>query len=45
MPLDLITQEQIDFVMDRLKNRPRKTRGGKPPNELFWGRQVDLLGV
>jgi len=40
-----ITQEQVQFVMDRLNNRPRKTRGGKIPNELFMGLQVDLLAA
>ncbi|WP_038126719.1 IS30 family transposase [Thiomicrorhabdus sp. Milos-T2] len=40
-----ITQEQVQFVMDRLNNRPRKTRGGKAPNELFMGLQVDLLAA
>jgi IS30 family transposase len=45
MSLDAVTQEQIDFVMDRINNRPRKTRGGKSPNKLFEGLQVDLLAV
>jgi len=40
-----ITQEQVQFVMDRLNNRPRKKRGGKTPNELFMGLQVDLLAA
>lgn len=40
-----ITQEQVQFVMDKLNNRPRKTRGGKTPNELFMGLQVDLLAA
>jgi len=40
-----VTDEQIEQVMDRLNNRPRKTRGYRSPNELFWGRQVDLLAV
>lgn len=43
--LTKITQEQVQFVMDRLNNRPRKTRGGKTPNELFMGLQVDLLAA
>ncbi len=41
--LTKVTQEQVQFVMDRLNNRPRKTRSGKTPNELFKGLQVDLL--
>ncbi|MDY0137545.1 MAG: IS30 family transposase, partial [Thiomicrospira sp.] len=40
-----ITLQQAQKVMDRLNNRPRKTRGGKSPNELFLGRQVDLLAA
>jgi len=31
--------------MDRLNNRPRKSRGGKSPNELFRGLRVDLLAA
>jgi len=38
-----VTQEQIDFVMNRLNTRPRKTRDGKQPVELFLGKAVDLL--
>ena len=41
--LTTVTQKQIDFVMERLNNRPRKSRGSKAPNELFLGRQVDLM--
>jgi IS30 family transposase len=40
-----VTIEQAQMVMDRLNNRPRKTRGGKTPNELFMGLQVDLLAA
>jgi len=40
-----VTVEQAQKVMDRLNNRPRKTRGGKTPNELFMGLQVDLLAA
>lgn len=43
--LTKVTQDQAQFVMDRLNNRPRKTRGGKTPNELFMGLQVDLLAA
>lgn len=32
-----ITQSQIDKVMDRLNNRPRKCLGFKTPNEVFFG--------
>jgi len=31
--------------MNRLNNRPRATRGGKSPNELLMGQQVDLLAA
>lgn len=43
--LNTVTQDQIDFVMNRLNNRPRKTRGNKTPNELFRGLRVDLLAA
>ncbi|HEY8940986.1 MAG TPA: IS30 family transposase, partial [Cellvibrio sp.] len=35
----------IKFVMDRLNNRPRKTRGCLSPNELFKGQRTDLLAA
>ena len=38
-----VTNSQIEFVMKRLNTRPRKTRGGKQPVELFLGKAVDLL--
>jgi len=31
-----ITQQEIDFVMDRLNNRPRKCLGFKTPNQVFF---------
>jgi IS30 family transposase len=31
-----ITQKEIEFVMDRLNNRPRKCLGFKSPNEVFF---------
>lgn len=40
-----VTDKQIKHVMDRLNNRPRKTRGCRSPNELFNGLQVDLLAA
>ncbi|MCU7881370.1 MAG: IS30 family transposase [Candidatus Thiodiazotropha sp. (ex Lucinoma aequizonata)] len=30
-----VSDEQIEQVMDRLHNRPRRTRGGRSANELF----------
>lgn len=38
-----VKDDQIQFVMDRLNNRPRKTRGCRSPNEIFKGLRVDLL--
>lgn len=32
-----ITQNQIEKVMDRLNNRPRKCLGIKTPNQVFFG--------
>jgi len=40
-----VTDEEIKFVMERLNNRPRATRGGRAPNELFKGLRVDLLAA
>jgi len=40
-----VTEQQIKFVMERLNNRPRKTRGCCSPNELFNGQRVDLLAA
>lgn len=40
-----VSDAEIQFVMDRLNNRPRETRGGKTPNEIFLGQSVDLLAA
>lgn len=40
-----VTDEEIMFVMNRLNNRPRATRGCHSPNELFMGQQEDLLAA
>jgi IS30 family transposase len=45
LDLNEVTQEQIEFVMDRLNNRPRASRGNKSPNELFMRLRVDLLAA
>jgi IS30 family transposase len=37
-----ITDKQIQTVMDRLNNRPRKTLGFKTPNEVFLGIKFKL---
>lgn len=40
-----VSEEDIQFVMDRLNSRPRATRNFKSPNEMFWGQRVDLLAA
>ena len=40
-----VIQEQIEFVIDRLNSRPRKSRGNKSPNELFMRPRADLLAM
>ena len=40
-----VSEEQVQFVMDRLNARPRATRGDRSPNELFMGQRVDLLAA
>ena len=42
---NLVSDEAIQHVMDRLNNRPRKTRDCRSPNELFKGLRVDLLAA
>jgi IS30 family transposase len=38
-----VSEEQVALVMQRLNQRPRKTRGYRSPTELFLGQSVDLL--
>jgi IS30 family transposase len=38
-----VTEQEIEFVMNRLNSRPRKTREGIQPIELFLGKAVNLL--
>ncbi|UFN56405.1 IS30 family transposase [Microbulbifer celer] len=40
-----VTDDQVHFVMNRLNSRPRESRGGKSPNELFMGQRDDLLAA
>ena len=40
-----VSDKQVQFVMDRLNSRPRATRGGRSPNELFMGQRDDLLAA
>ena len=37
-----ITDEQIDAVIHKLKNRPRKCLGYKTPNEVYLSEQIAL---
>jgi IS30 family transposase len=34
-----LTEEQIEYIMDRLNNRPRKSLGFLTPNEVFYERK------
>ncbi len=38
-----ITDREINRVMERLNNRPRKTLGYKTPNEVFFKRPLVAL--
>ena len=38
-----VSEAEIEYVTNRLNNRPRATRGHRSPNELFMGRREDLL--
>ena len=40
-----VSDADIQHVMNRLNNRPRKSRGCRSPNELFLGQRVDLLAA
>lgn len=40
-----VSDQEIQFVMDRLNNRPRKSRGARSPNEMFLGQSVNLLAA
>lgn len=40
-----VSDDEIDWLMSRLNDRPRKTRGCQSPNELFHGLQKDLLAA
>jgi len=45
MDLTTVTDEDVQFVMDRLNNRPKETLGWKTPNEILLGQSVDLLAA
>ncbi len=38
-----ITDRQVEKVVERLNNRPRKTLGYKTPNEVFFKRPLVAL--
>ena len=40
---DKVTQEEIDAVVEKLNNRPRKCLGFRTPNEVFWGIETVAL--
>ena len=40
---DRVPQSKIQFIMDRLNNRPRKALNGRTPNEVFFsGKRIAL---
>jgi transposase, IS30 family len=41
-PLNNVTQKQLNFIMDQLNHRPRKTLGFKTPYELFFKKKTLL---
>ncbi len=41
----MITDEQVQTVMDILNNRPGKTIGFKTPNEVFLGIKFNLAAA
>ncbi|MEL0585063.1 MAG: IS30 family transposase [Candidatus Thiodiazotropha sp. (ex. Lucinoma kazani)] len=40
-----VSDTQIEYVLSRLNNRPRATRGNRSPNELYMGQREDLLAA
>lgn len=38
-----VSDNEIRFVMNKLNNRPRKTRGYKTPNELFLNKGSSFI--
>ena len=41
-PLNNVTQKQLNYIMDQLNHRPRKTLGFKTPYELFFKKKTLL---
>ena len=42
-PLNNVTQKELDYIMDQLNHRPRKTLGFKTPYELFFKKNNLLI--
>lgn len=42
-PFDTVSDTDINFVTDRLNNRPRKVLGFRTPNEVFYNNFVALI--
>ena len=40
-----VTDEEVQFAIDRLNSRPRATRNFKSPDEMFFGQREDLLAA
>ena len=45
MELTDVTQEQVEWAVDRLNHRPRKVLGYRTPFEVFFGRKVRYTKV
>ena len=41
-PLNNVTQKELNYIMDQLNHRPRKTLGFKTPYELFFKKKTSL---
>ena len=41
-PLNNVTQKELNYIMDQLNHRPRKTLGFKTPYELFFKKNTLL---
>ena len=44
-PLNNVTQKELDYIMDQLNHRPRKTLGFKTPYEIFFKKKTLLTVV
>ena len=41
----MLSEEEIQAVVNKLNHRPRKTRGDKTPYELFTGQPTKLVAA